>query len=298
VSAASAVWSLRPGPEPVTGAHSASKPGGRERVTGDLSLRVISSVALAPLAIGAAYLGGWVFLLFWLVAALGVLWEWNGLVAAPAARRITAVGGIALSAAALAVGQHWLALGAIVIGAACACAALLGRQLWTAVGVVYAACVVIPAVVLRADPGYGFVAIMVLFAVVWGTDIAAYFGGRLLGGPKLWPRVTPKKTWSGALVGAGVATLAGVGVAWTANLKSLAAVAAIGLVLSVASQAGDLFESGIKRRFGAKDASTLIPGHGGLMDRLDGFVAAALAAAVVGASRGGIEAPARGLLIW
>ena len=282
----------------MTGAHSATEPGGRERATGDLSLRVISSVALAPLAVGAAYLGGWVFLLFWLVAALGVLWEWNGLVAAPAARRITAAGGVALSGAALAVGLHWFALGAIVIVAASACAALLGRQRWTAVGVVYAACVVIPAVVLRADPGYGFVAIMVLFAVVWGTDIAAYFGGRLLGGPKLWPRVTPKKTWSGALVGAGVATLAGVGVAWTADLKNLAAVAAICLGLSVASQAGDLFESAIKRRFGAKDASTLIPGHGGLMDRLDGFVAAALAAAVVGASRGGIEAPARGLLIW
>jgi phosphatidate cytidylyltransferase len=282
----------------VTSAHPASKPGGQGRVTGDLALRVISSVALAPLAIGAAYLGGWVFLLFWLVAAVGVLWEWNGLVAPAAVRRMMSVGGLALSAAAIAVGLGWLTVGLVCIAAGVAIVALLERRLWPAAGVVYAACIVIPTVVLRADPGYGFVAILLLFAVVWGTDIAAYFGGRLLGGPKLWPKVTPKKTWSGALTGAGAAILTGVGLTWIADLRNLAAVAAICLVLSIASQAGDLFESAIKRRFGAKDASALIPGHGGLMDRLDGFVAATLMAAVIGVSRAGIETPARGLLIW
>lgn len=279
-------------------AQSASKPETRARSAGDLSLRIISSVALAPLALGAAYVGGWVFLLFWLIAALGVLWEWNRLAAAPATWGVTAAGAVALSGAALAVGLGAFAVAALLLVGGLVVTALLVRQLWTAVGLVYAACIVIPAAILRADAGYGFAAIMLLFAVVWGTDIAAYFGGRLLGGPKLWPRVTPKKTWSGALVGAGVATLAGLGVAWTAGSKNLAAVAAVCVALSVASQAGDLFESAIKRRFGAKDASALIPGHGGLMDRLDGFVAAAVAAVLVGVYRGGIEAPARGLLIW
>jgi phosphatidate cytidylyltransferase len=282
----------------VTSAPSASKPETRERVTGDLLLRVISSVALAPLAIGAAYLGGWPFLLFWLVAALGVLWEWNGLVAGRPARQLTVAGAVALCAAALAAGLHWLAAAIVCVVGGVAAAAFLGRQLWAAIGIVYAACIVLPAVVLRADAGYGFAAIMLLFAVVWGTDIAAYFGGRLIGGPKLWPKVTPKKTWSGAMTGAAAATLAGIGVAWTAGTPHLVAIAGICLVLSAASQAGDLFESALKRRFGAKDASALIPGHGGLMDRLDGFVAAALTAAAIGISHGGLEAPARGLLIW
>jgi phosphatidate cytidylyltransferase len=282
----------------VASAQSASKPETRARAAGDLSLRIISAVALAPLAIGAAYVGGWVFLLFWLIAALGVLWEWNRLSAAAATWGITAAGAVALSGAALAVGFEAFAVAALLMAGGFVATAVLARQLWAAVGVIYAACIVIPAAILRADAAHGFAAIMLLFAVVWGTDIAAYFGGRLLGGPKLWPRVTPKKTWSGALVGAGVATLAGLGVAATAGSRNLVAVAAVCLVLSVASQAGDLFESAIKRRFGAKDASALIPGHGGLMDRLDGFVAAALAAVLVGVYRGGIEAPARGLLIW
>jgi phosphatidate cytidylyltransferase len=282
----------------VTGAQSASKPGRQERATGDLALRVLSSVALAPLAIGAAYLGGWVFLLFWLIAALGVLWEWNGMVAPASARQLAAAGGIALSAAALAAGLRWFTLGLVIIAAGVVVVAWLERRLWPAVGVVYAACIAIPPVILRSDSAYGFAAVMLLFAVVWGTDIAAYFGGRLIGGPKLWPRVTPKKTWSGAIAGAVAGTLAGVGIAWMAGVTALGAVAAVCLALSIASQAGDLFESAIKRRFGAKDASALIPGHGGLMDRLDGFVATTLAAAVVGLWRGGIDAPARGLLIW
>jgi phosphatidate cytidylyltransferase len=280
----------------VASAHSASKPAAQGRAAGDLLLRVISAVALAPLAIGAAYLGGWPFLLFWLVAAVGVLWEWNGLVAAP--RWITVAGGLALIGAALALGLSWSGLSIVVVVAGFAFVLVAERRVWPAIGVAYAACIVLPAVMLRADAAHGFAAILLLFAAVWGTDIAAYFGGRLLGGPKLWPRVTPKKTWSGALVGAGVGILAGVGVAAMAGAGRLAAVAAVCLALSIASQAGDLFESAIKRRFGAKDTSTLIPGHGGLMDRLDGFVAAALAAAVLGVARGGIEAPARGLLIW
>jgi phosphatidate cytidylyltransferase len=137
-----------------------------------------------------------------------------------------------------------------------------------------------------------------LFAIVWGTDIVAYFLGRMIGGPKLLPRVSPKKTWSGAISGLVAAVLAAVAVAKAAGLSGLSVIALVAAILSCAAQAGDLFESLVKRRFGAKDSSHLIPGHGGLMDRLDGFVFAAAIAALIGVLRGGVAAPARGLLVW
>jgi phosphatidate cytidylyltransferase len=172
------------------------------------------------------------------------------------------------------------------------------KRLWLGAGTLYAAVLAAAPILLRRDPEYGLVAIVMLFAVVWTTDIAAYFAGRLIGGPKLWLRASPKKTWSGALVGTAVAVMAAVTVAHAIGIGNAAAASVLGLVLSVASQLGDLFESAIKRRFGAKDASKLIPGHGGLMDRLDGFVAAAAVAAATGLIRGGFNAPSRGLLIW
>ena len=145
---------------------------------------------------------------------------------------------------------------------------------WCAAGLVYAAALLIAPVLLRHDAERGFAAILFLFAVVWLTDIVAYFAGRGIGGPKLMPRVSPNKTWSGAIGGTLAGVLGGVAVARGFGIEGLAAVAVVALVLSVVSQAGDLVESAIKRHFNAKDASQLIPGHGGLMDRLDGFVAA------------------------
>src|SRR5207244_9116237 len=129
-------------------------------------------------------------------------------------------------------------------------------------------------------------ALIFLFAVVWSTDIAAYFAGRALGGPKLAPSVSPKKTWSGAIAGLAAAIAIAIGVANFGGLAGTLALSAIAVMLSVVAQAGDLFESALKRRFGAKDSGHLIPGHGGLMDRLDGFVAAATLAALIGFARG------------
>jgi phosphatidate cytidylyltransferase len=133
---------------------------------------------------------------------------------------------------------------------------------------------------------------------VWGTDIAAYFSGRAIGGPKLMPAVSPNKTWSGALGGALGGILAGLVVVKGAGLGITPALAILAFALSAVAQAGDLLESAIKRHFGAKDSSALIPGHGGAMDRLDGFLTAAAAAVMVGLARGGLDWPARGLLIW
>jgi phosphatidate cytidylyltransferase len=212
---------------------------------------------------------------------------------------MTGSAGLAL-ALALAGAQRFRSAVIVLAMGALGAAALSGRgqRGWAAGGVCYAGVIVIAPVVLRSDGVYGFIAILFLFAIVWATDIAAYFAGRAIGGPLLLPRVSPKKTWSGAIAGLAAAAVAAILVAKAADLPGLAAIAVIAVILSAFSQAGDLFESAIKRKFGAKDSGHLIPGHGGLMDRLDGFVAAAFAAVLIGLVRGGSEAPARGLLLW
>ena len=172
------------------------------------------------------------------------------------------------------------------------------RPAWAAGGVVYAGALLLAPALLRGDPDWGLTALLFLFAIVWTTDIFAYFCGRAIGGPLLWPSVSPKKTWSGAVGGLVGGVAAGVAVAYASGIGRLGIVGVMALVLSVLAQAGDLFESAVKRRFGAKDASHLIPGHGGLMDRLDGFLVAALAALLIGMIRQGTAAPARGLLVW
>ena len=151
---------------------------------------------------------------------------------------------------------------------------------------------------LRVDQQYGFVAIVLLFAIVWTTDVFAYFAGRAIGGPRLAPGISPKKTWAGAIAGALGAVIVAIVIASYFGAFDKRTIALIALLLSVCAQLGDLFESGVKRRFSAKDASGLIPGHGGVMDRLDGFWAAALAGCLVGLLRGGFDNAARGLLIW
>jgi phosphatidate cytidylyltransferase len=230
----------------------------------NLALRVASSAVMGPVTIFVAWLGGWPFVLFWTIAACVVLWEWSTLVRA-STRRAQSYG-------------TFIA--------------------WMLAGLIYAAILLIGPVILRRDPELGFTAILFLFAVVWVTDIAAYFTGRALGGPKLWPAVSPKKTWSGAVGGTLGALVAGLAVVKLMGLGIAPMLVVVTVGLSVVSQAGDLLESSIKRHFGAKDASHLIPGHGGLMDRLDGFLTAVLAAVMVGLLRGGLDGPARGLLVW
>jgi phosphatidate cytidylyltransferase len=206
---------------------------------------------------------------------------------------------LALAVALAASGHVVAALTALAAGTV-GTAALAPAQcrIWLAAGVPYCGSIAAVPVVLRSDPQYGFLAIIFLFAIVWGTDTVAYFLGRAIGGAKLMPRVSPKKTWAGALTGTAAAIVAGLLIARTAGLTGTFALVALAIVLSISSQVGDLFESFLKRKFGAKDSGRLIPGHGGLMDRLDGFVAAGIIAALIGVARGGLETPARGLLVW
>jgi phosphatidate cytidylyltransferase len=271
------------------------------RTHGELGKRLVSAIVMAALAIAAVVLGGWPFVVFWAAAAIGVFWEWSAMTAGGAVvARV--VGILALAAAALAggFGQLYIALTAVAAGAAgiIASAEDSRHRIWRAAGVVYAGVVLLAPVVLRGDRASGLIAILFLFAVVWSTDILGYFVGRAIGGPRLAPPVSPNKTWSGACGGALGAVAAGVAVVFVAGDMALLPAAAVALALSVASQAGDLFESAVKRRFGVKDASHVIPGHGGLMDRLDGFIAAGGVAALVGVLRGGLDAPARGFLLW
>jgi phosphatidate cytidylyltransferase len=236
--------------------------------------------------------------LFWSAAAVGTLYEWTTLIGGR--QRVLIAGEVLLALALLlaAVGYVRLALTVVVIGSlGTAVLADQDRRIWIALGFLYAASLGVAPILLRSDLEFGFVALIFLFAVVWATDTTAYAAGRAIGGPKLMPRVSPKKTWAGALGGGIGGIIAALVVAELSGLSALTT-AVLAAALSILAQAGDLFESFLKRRFGAKDSSGLIPGHGGLMDRLDGFVAAGFAAAAIGILRGGFAMPGRGLLVW
>jgi phosphatidate cytidylyltransferase len=170
------------------------------------------------------------------------------------------------------------------------------RPEWLIAGVVYAGAFLAAMILLRDSP-LGREAILWIFALVWATDSAAYFGGRAIGGPKLWPKVSPGKTWSGAIVGTIAGVIAGLAILAALSVPLHPMHAVLGLVIVIAAQLGDLLESAIKRRFHVKDTSQLIPGHGGVMDRCDSLVAAAVVALVLGAIRF-VHTPAQGLLAW
>ncbi|MFA6265403.1 MAG: phosphatidate cytidylyltransferase [Pseudolabrys sp.] len=267
----------------------------------NLTLRIISAAIMAPIAIGAAYWGDWVFALFWAAAAIAVLWEWITLVAGRDHALMLSSFGSAIAVAAILAwdDRPIVALLLVVLGAlAASIFAPRKERIWIMAGIGYAGAMVLAPIVLRGEDWLGFIAIVLLFAIVWTTDILAYFTGRAIGGPKLMPSVSPKKTWSGAIGGTLGAVIVTVLVAAVFSDLNKTALGLLALVLSVVSQAGDLLESHIKRHFGAKDASTLIPGHGGAMDRLDGFWAAVVVAVIIGLVRGGLDEPARGLLMW
>jgi phosphatidate cytidylyltransferase len=184
---------------------------------------------------------------------------------------------------------------AILVVASAIAARIRGATQWEASGVAYAALSGFSLAYLRDDNHSGLIAILFLFAVVWATDIAAYFVGRAVGGPKLAPSISPGKTQSGALGGAVGGVVAGLLLAIAAGAGNLVQLGLVALALSIVSQIGDLFESWVKRRHGCKDSSNLIPGHGGVMDRVDGLVAAAFALYVIGWIAAGAEHPALGL---
>jgi phosphatidate cytidylyltransferase len=271
----------------------------------DLWPRVAAAVVMGILALAAAWAGGFVFMAFWYAASVVVLWEWQRLVGAGRLYERVAVGALALVVASSFALQNLFSLREAVLGSALALVVGAAAVAWIAwpgsrrgagAGTIYAGALVVSLGLLRASPNYGLAAILWLFAVVWGADVAAYFAGRLIGGPRLWPRVSPGKTWSGALVGPLAGASLGLMLArWTNRPDALFWV---GLAAAIVSELGDLFESALKRRFEVKDTSRLIPGHGGLMDRLDAFIAASLFAAVVAGANTRGSFIASGLFQW
>jgi phosphatidate cytidylyltransferase len=265
----------------------------------NLLMRVLAALVLAPLAIAIAYAGGWVWAVLVTLAAIGLFVEWLMIVGLARETQVTAPGVAALALAGfyLAADRIDAALVVLVIGLLAVAALAPERRIWAATGFLYAAAAEIASVLVRLDHAYGFAALMLVLLVVWVTDIGGYFAGRGIGGPKLWPRVSPKKTWAGAIGGFAASLAVAAGFA-ALGLGQTGPLLALGAVLSIASQLGDLFESAVKRRFGVKDSSHIIPGHGGLMDRLDGFIAAIVLAAIFGLLRRGVDGVGSGLMVW
>lgn len=268
----------------------------------NLALRIGAAAVLIPLTLLAAWMGGWVWLAVVTLVAIGLYVEWLDLVGARTPMTLAA-GLVALLVVATAFGLGRIAATWVLIALTLAVLALLlsPKRGWVLMGSFYALAALAASVLLRGSAqeshSEGFAAILFVLLLVWMTDTGGYVAGRSIGGPKLAPTISPNKTWAGALGGfAGALMVAAIfAMAGQGRVLPLLAVAA---ALSVASQAGDLFESAVKRRFGVKDSGNLIPGHGGLLDRLDGFVAAVTLAAIIGLLRGGGDGASRGLMVW
>ena len=270
-----------------------------EQGSRNLLVRIAVALVLAPIAIAIAYVGGWPWAVLVTLAAIGLYVEWLMIIGVARERRVAASGVVALATSGVCLAAGRIDASLVVAALGLANVALLSPRLriWAATGFCYAAAAEIASLLVRLDQVCGFVALILILLVVWVTDIGGYFAGRGLGGPKLWPRVSPKKTWAGA-IGGFAASLAVSGGFAAFGLGKPGPLLLLGAALSVVSQAGDLFESAVKRRFGVKDSSHIIPGHGGLLDRLDGYVAAVIMAAIFGLLRGGVDGVGRGLMVW
>ena len=256
------------------------------RLLSNLTQRIVSALVLAAIVLAATWAGGAWFALVWLAAAAAVLHEFLMLSGqgAHGPVRLSAWVFFALTAAAILFSAPQNVVLALIAAGALAFAFGLrkpGSSALSGLGFVYALLPAYAMTRLRLD---GLFPVIFLFAAVWATDIFAYFNGRSLGGPKLAPTVSPSKTWSGAVGGAAGAMAAGLAIGLSAGLSGGLGLPLACLLLSVVSQLGDLGESAFKRHFGAKDSGRLIPGHGGMMDRIDGLAVAAVALWLLSAS--------------
>jgi phosphatidate cytidylyltransferase len=236
----------------------------------DLVTRALAGGAMIVVALGALLLGGLAFWLLASAAAMLMLGEWAGLMRSPERRIAMAMAMFALPiayACPIVAGIDRIDL--VVLAAAAGVTALIGRSVRLGLGLVYAGLPTLGLIYLRDQPN-GLALALWTLAIVWATDIGAYFAGRSIGGPRLAPRLSPNKTWAG--LGGGVlgALCIGALIASAFDLPRLLLV--LGAPLAVLAQAGDLFESWLKRRAGVKDSGRLLPGHGGALDRLDGVV--------------------------
>jgi phosphatidate cytidylyltransferase len=275
-------------------ASAATAPAVAERHIDGLVLRVLSALVLAPLAAGAIF-SGWPYYHFMIGIGCAVLaWEWARLCGSTfGGTGWVLLGAVLAAVAAASLGMELEALGIVVVGAfAIYQVALSHRRAnasWFALGVLYLAIPSIALVWLRAE--FGAYLVLWLFLSIWATDVGGYAAGRLVGGPKLAPQLSPNKTWAGLFGGIAAATATGVVfycfTGGSITLPRVSLFAGLGALVAIVSQGGDLTESAIKRHFNVKDTSDLIPGHGGLFDRVDGLLAAAPFVALIEIASGG-----------
>jgi phosphatidate cytidylyltransferase len=267
----------------------------------DLGVRTLSAAVLIPAVLVDIWVGGVWFEVF--AAFLGILmaYEWTVIAHRRSTEQFALHALAALCAAFLPqdAGPGAAIVAVLVLMVVSIVATILRdrpRSIWTAVGVPYVALPVLALVVLRHDAVWGLHAIVWIMLTVWAADTLAYFAGRIIGGPKLAPIISPKKTWAGmggAIVGSALAS--GIYASYVA--PAVLPLVVLAGIFAVAEQGGDILESACKRFHGVKDSGDLIPGHGGIIDRVDGLIAVTMLAALVGYFRDPLSAAA-GLLVW
>ncbi|WP_376959126.1 phosphatidate cytidylyltransferase [Azospirillum sp. A26] len=283
--------SAPPPPGPADSSAATAAAPAKPSKTGDLKVRVLSALVMAPVVLGAVWAGGWVFHALIAFGSVIAVSEWTSIV--PSARRLPArlmatigilvalmVQIVAGPAAGLGAAAAFAVLTAIVGGGSDR--GLLGF------GVLYVAVGMAGLMWLRDLPDSGLSLFLFVLFAIWATDIGAYAAGRSIGGPKLAPRISPKKTWAGLIGGMAASALFGWLVALSFGAARPDIALAVGAATAVVGQAGDLFESAVKRRYNVKDSGQLIPGHGGILDRIDGLLAAAPVLALFHAAVGSV----------
>lgn len=254
-----------------------------------LTARVLSALLLAPPVLAALWYGSpWSDALL-LICGVIMIWEWARMCGARSVGWLEAISIAAVVAAVTTGALYGVAWASVAVGAGALAAGVAaglrrGRQVhdggfgWFGLGIVYVALPVVAFQWLRGLDS-GQMLIIWLILVVWATDIGAFAVGRTLRGPKLWPQISPNKTWAGGIGGVVVASLVGLAFALATDNRHPTLLTVFSAVTSLAAQVGDFFESFVKRRFRRKDTSSLIPGHGGLLDRVDGLIGGTLAVA-------------------
>lgn len=242
----------------------------------ELKLRIISAIVMAVLVLFMTWIGGATFQLLWAAIALLIYNEFSNITkqAIPTMPKIIGAAFLLLVIAAYLTQQVTMSE-ALLIGGAVVLVIwewVTSRTIFAALGLCYAGLPFIAMSELRLDTTSGLLLVVIVFACVWGADVCAYFAGRSIGGPKLAPRISPKKTWSGFLGGISGSVLLSWAVVAYAGKSPSAVFFVLIITIAVASQIGDLAESVLKRKFDVKDSGTLIPGHGGVLDRVDGLI--------------------------
>ncbi len=279
----------------------ATRDDGSSAVPSEFATRVVSALVMAVVALTLDWISVWSFAFLVVVGASAGCWEWGRLVRGRAFDVAFFIHAGAVATAAILVAFGKPLFGFAVLGAGALALAIIEKPgnnvRWSLFGMAYIGLPAMSLVYLRTDDTFGWHVIVLLFTVVWITDSAAYVAGRNLQGPKLWPSVSPKKTWSGCIAG----LIAGgvVGACWGLVMATspILPMVLVAVGLAFVSEIGDLAESATKRAFDHKDMSNLIPGHGGILDRVDSLIFASVAAALLALVRDP-NAPGAALMVW